>query len=357
MVKYEKMTENVLDSAYEALWEDREVKFDLGKTHLRPRAGEFVIDRLEAIEDTKGNNGSRGRLIITNLRLIWHSVQFPKINLSIGLNTVLNINKKFASSKLRGGETEALYLLTKFNNTKFEFIFTNLIPGSPKLYTTVYSVHRAYETTKLYRELKLRSAILDGKELMLLPLEQMFERIDGVWNLSNDQGNLGLMYVTNVRIVWHATPKSNFNVSVPWVQIKNLKVRNSRFGPALVIESSRNSGGYVLGFKIDPEDRLGEVLKELLAYYETYYKKPQLGIEYVLESTGAASGEETKALENLVDDVEIETGNQDTLAAYYSAGMGSEGDAKREVIYSESLGLAIEKPKEGFTIESLWQIN
>ena len=176
-----------------------------------------------------GNNGSRGRLIITNLRLIWHSVQFPKINLSIGLNTVLSINKKFASSKLRGGETEALYLLTKFNSTKFEFIFTNLIPGSPKLYTSVYSVHRAYETTKLYRELKLRSAILDGKELMMLPLEQMFEKIDGVWNLSNEQGNLGLMYITNVRIVWHATPKSNFNVSVPWVQIKNIKVRFTNF--------------------------------------------------------------------------------------------------------------------------------
>ena len=64
------------------------------------------------------------------------------------------------------------------------------------------------------------------------------------------------------------------------------------------------------------------------------------------------------ALENLVDDVEIETGNQDTLAAYYSAGAPGEGEGhSREVVYSDTLGLAIEKPKEGFTIESLWQIN
>ena len=76
---------------------------------------------------------------------------------------------------------------------------------------------------------------------------------------------------------------------VPWVQIKTVKVRNSRFGPALVIESSKISGGYVLGFKIDPEDRLGEILKQLLAFYETYVKKPQLGVEYILESSSAGA--------------------------------------------------------------------
>ena len=130
----------------------------------------------------------------------------------------------------------------------------------------------------------------------------------------------GVMYVTNVRVVWHAVPKSNFNVSIPWVQMRTIKVRNSRFGPALVIESSKNSGGYVLGFKIDPEDKLTDVLKQLLAFYETYYKKPQLGVEYILENSKSGVGDVTKALENLVDDVEIETGNQDTLAAYYNAG-------------------------------------
>ena len=85
-----------------------------------------------------------------------------------------------------------------------------------------------------------------------------------------------------------------FSDNLPAVFFYCLKVRNSRFGPALVIESSRSSGGYVLGFKIDPEDRLGDILKQLLAYYETYYKKPQLGVEYVLESGTAATGEETK---------------------------------------------------------------
>jgi len=43
--------------------------------------------------------------------------------------------------KLRG-QTEALYILTKSNNTRFEFIFTNLVPGSPRLFTSVIAVHR-----------------------------------------------------------------------------------------------------------------------------------------------------------------------------------------------------------------------
>lgn len=57
-----------------------------------------------------------------------------------------------------------------------------------KLFNTVNSVHRAYETTKLYRELKMRGAIIDDSlNLKLLPLEQLVEKVNGVWNLSTDQ--------------------------------------------------------------------------------------------------------------------------------------------------------------------------
>lgn len=38
----------------------------------------------------------------------------------------------------------------KFNSSRFEFIFTNLVKNSPRLFTTVQAVHRAYETSKLY---------------------------------------------------------------------------------------------------------------------------------------------------------------------------------------------------------------
>jgi len=61
------------------------------------------------------------------------------------------------------------------------------ISGSPRLFTSVIAVHRAYETSKLYRDLKLRGAIVNNKALNLLPQEQVYDKIVGVWNLSSDQ--------------------------------------------------------------------------------------------------------------------------------------------------------------------------
>lgn len=45
------------------------------------RNGEKIIDRLEFIEDTKGNSGDKGVLVITNLRTIWHSMTLARISL------------------------------------------------------------------------------------------------------------------------------------------------------------------------------------------------------------------------------------------------------------------------------------
>ena len=111
--------------------------------------------------------------------------------------------------KLRGF-TEALYVMTKMDKTQFEFIFTNLVchrrccndvgkggcdyththtphactnsphsqvANSPRLFATVMTVHRAYETSKMYRELRLRGALLVNRELKLLPQEQLYTKV------------------------------------------------------------------------------------------------------------------------------------------------------------------------------------
>jgi hypothetical protein len=49
---------------------------------LKMRKGEVEIDSINSAEDTKGNNGERGALIISNLRLIWVSHKSQKTNLS-----------------------------------------------------------------------------------------------------------------------------------------------------------------------------------------------------------------------------------------------------------------------------------
>lgn len=48
-------------------------------------------------------------------------------------------------------------------------------------------VLRAYETSKMYRDLKLRAALIQNRQLRLLPREQVYDKINGVWNLSSDQ--------------------------------------------------------------------------------------------------------------------------------------------------------------------------
>ncbi|KAL3831669.1 hypothetical protein ACJMK2_023392 [Sinanodonta woodiana] len=337
--------------ASDELWEDRDVRFDISPSQMSLRPGEKLIDKLDAVEDTKGNNGERGRQIVTNLRIIWHSLSMPRVNLSIGFNCVISISTKTAQSKLRGN-TEALYVLTKCNNTRFEFIFTNLIPGSPRLFTTVISVHRAYETSKLYRDLKLRGALIQNKTLRLLPQEQVYNKVNGVWNLSSDQGNLGTFYITNVRLVWHANINESFNVSIPYLQMKTVKVRESKFGLALVVESTQQSGGYVLGFRIDPQEKLQATAKEIQSLHRVYSTCPIFGVEFEEEERPQTLNELT--IEKIQDDVEIEIeGQSDAFAAYFADGNKNKD---REPVFCPELGLAIEKLKDGFTIAGLWDV-
>lgn len=339
-------------TVYDALWEDRDVRFDVSASQMSMRAGESVIDLLDSVEDTKGNNGDRGRLIVTNLRIIWHSHSLPRVNLSVGYNCVINIMVRSAQSKLRG-TTDALYILTKCNNTRFEFIFTCLVPGSPRLFTTVISVHRAYETTKLYRDLKLRGAIIQNKTLKLLPLEQVYDQVNGVWNLSSDQGNLGTFFITNVRLVWHANLNETFNVSVPYLQMKSVKIRDSKFGLALVLETSSQSGSYVLGFRIDPADKLQEVCKEIQSLQRVYSSSPIFGIQYENEEEPPTVDELT--VDPVTDDVDIVNDDEqsDAFAAYFA-----DGDKQRDrpPVFSDELGLAVERLKDGFTLSNLWQV-
>ncbi|XP_075009274.1 BBSome complex member BBS5 isoform X3 [Calonectris borealis] len=287
-----------MSAALDVLWEDRDVRFDISPQQMKMRPGEVLIDCLESVEDTKGNNGDRGRLLVTNLRIIWRSLSLPRVNLSVGYNCIINITTRTANSKLRG-QTEALYILTKCNNTRFEFIFTNVVPGSPRLFTSVIAVHRAYETSKMYRDLKLRSALIQNKQLRLLPQEQIYDKINGVWNLSSDQ-----------------------------------------------------SGGYVLGFKIDPVEKLQEAVKEINSLHRVYSANPIFGVDYEMEEKPQPL--EDLTVEQVQDDVEIESDEHTDAFVAYFADENKQHD--REPVFSEELGLAIEKLKDGFTLQGLWEV-
>jgi len=335
------------------IWQDREIRFDVPVAALDMRRGEFLVDSMNSVEDTKGNNGERGELCVTNLRIVWSAHRSRRTNLSIGYATILSINIRTANSRLRG-TTQALYVLTKFNGSRFEFIFTNLVRNSPRLFTTVQAVFRAYDTTKLYRDLKLRGAIIRDKQLILLPKEQIYNRVNGVWNLSADQGNLGTFIITNVRLVWHANLAENFNVSMPYMQMKTVRIRDSKFGPALVIETTQRSGGYILGFRLDPAERMQETFKEVQSLHQVFSQNPIFGVEHTIEERIGSAEELVQ--EKKIDDVEI-IGNDeeagDAFAAYYA---DENKNIDRDPVFSAELGLAVERLRDGFTIEQLWTV-
>eukprot|EP01029_Cantina_marsupialis_P014370 TRINITY_DN3173_c0_g1_i1.p1 TRINITY_DN3173_c0_g1~~TRINITY_DN3173_c0_g1_i1.p1 ORF type:complete len:352 (+),score=54.05 TRINITY_DN3173_c0_g1_i1:28-1056(+) len=335
------------------IWQDREIHFDVKSSQMAPRKGEIVIDSINSVEDTKGNNGERGSLSITNLRLIWNAHRNVRTNLSIGYSCVQSITIRTVDSRLRG-TTQALYVMTKDKGHCYEFIFTSLVRGSPRLFTTIQAVYRAYETSKLYRDLKLRGAIVKNKQLLMLPHEQIYNTIDGVWNLSSDQGNLGTFFITNVRIVWFAQLAENFNVSIPYLQMKSIKIRESKFGPALVVEASPKGGGYILGFRVDPADKLKAIYKEVLSLHKVFSQNPIFGVDFEVEEKPETI--DKLKVENTEDDIEIVDevqDNSETLAAYYAdASKGRD----REPVYSEVLGLAIEEPPEGLSEAKLWSV-
>ncbi len=50
-------------------------------------------------------------------------------------------------------------MLTKFHQQRFEFIFTNLVKSTNQLLNVVQAVYKAYDNSRLYRDLKLRGGV------------------------------------------------------------------------------------------------------------------------------------------------------------------------------------------------------
>lgn len=68
------------------------------------------------------------------------------------------------------------------------------------------------------------------------------------------------------------------------MQIKSVRVRESKFGETLVLETFSKSGGYVLGFKVDPHDKLMALLKELEKFHSLFSKSPIFGVSFSVEA-------------------------------------------------------------------------
>lgn len=411
-------------------WQDREIRFDSSFSadmfKMRPNAEE-VVTVFNHVEDTKGNTGIMGVLQVTNLRLIWWSDKTKAVNLSIGFHCVLNVTVQETQSKLFAGPAEALFVACKFGSTRFMFVFTH-VPGNhaaptatatlpwvarpfagptattdggggggggggrqqqqqsvvrfARLHSAVSAAWKAYDATNMYRELRMRAAIFtaEGGTLQLLEREKVLSKVSEVVNVSKDSGHPGTLYTTNLRVVWVAASTVTFNVSIPFMQFTAVRSQTSKFGPALVIETSSYAGSFVLGFRVTPPERLAMLYQEIASLWKAWTAKPVMGMQVDTTRAAAAAAESNADNHDECDGdafyIDGESGDgrrrrasnkynartatileqapSDAFAAYY-ADEGQKG-ADRRPTYDVSIGLAVEKLRKGVTLHDLWSV-
>jgi Bardet-Biedl syndrome 5 protein len=79
-----------------------------------------------------------------------------------------------------------------------------------------------------------------------------------------------------------------------------------------VLETFAKAGGYILGFRVDPQDRINEVYQEIHSLYQIYSVAPMFGVDFTLEA-------EAPNLEQLLqpkvnEDTELIDDHEDTHA-------------------------------------------
>jgi Bardet-Biedl syndrome 5 protein len=60
-----------------------------------------------------------------------------------------------------------------------------------------------------------------------------------------------------------------------------VRIRTSKFGEALVLATQEGpgGGGYVLGFRIDPIEKLQAICQELIALHKAFTREPDFGVQ------------------------------------------------------------------------------
>ena len=122
----------------------------------------------------------------------------------------------------------------------------------------------------------------------------------------------------------------------------------------------------MLGFRVDPPEALDQAFKEIKSLYSIYSQEPIFGVTCTMDERPADNEEQQQKVERQMDDVEIvETDERalDVVSAYYADdGSGSGGvdgaqGAGRDVVFNAELGLAVERLKNGVTVEQLFQFS
>ncbi|KAI9343613.1 hypothetical protein BDR26DRAFT_933138 [Obelidium mucronatum] len=330
------------------------------------RVGEILVGCFDRIEDGKGATKDVGSLFITTLRIIWKSLSNKRSNLSIGLSCIQSLSSSVSESLARGSSS-SLHLSAKFENLKFEFVFSG---ESPDFVLLATRVQQSYEETKIYRDLKVKSSIIAKSELELLEYEIIVAQLDGVLNVSNDKGIIGRMVFTNIRTVWFSIMSDSSNVSIPHLQVEHIQVQNSKYGKALCITTYQTHilTSYRLGFQVpsEPIGKLKEMALLIKDLIKAYMEAPIFGVQFEdsidqklvqTSNTRQDSQDTITGEENEQDGLDISSSEYPPLL-FSSTKRGSRLEPEEfEFVVDERLGLTVARGKgSNLTSGDLWKL-
>ena len=133
----------------------------------------------------------------------------------------------------------------------------------------------------------------------------------------------------------------------------------------MVIHTAETGGSYVLGFRIDPPERLNEIYKELLSLHSIYTESPYFGLEYdkieaKRRNAAAALSEKQSEAFKIEEFQEIDERQEkeinSKLNAYLAEGVTVQREGPRAPIYCKELGFAMERIRDGYTLKDLWDV-
>ncbi|XP_047103615.1 Bardet-Biedl syndrome 5 protein homolog [Schistocerca piceifrons] len=233
--------------------------------------GESIRRSHKGIEVMDKFPGDLGTLLTTNFRVFWYSDTHAGRNISIGFEKVIAVGRR----KIYSGEpdeTQVLCLLTYDSPFHREYVFKNC----NNLYDldhikVLLDIFRAYTSTRSYREVLNNCDLIEDGQLKVLPSEEIFACVDGVWNLNYVERPLGTFMLTNIRAVWFAYENETNNLSVPFLCVEKVNCVPTEYGEAFVVEVLEDNKPYGWRFMAETEDnhtRDNTLSKpDLVAYY------------------------------------------------------------------------------------------
>jgi len=447
-----------LRESFPTRYVDRFVGVDVGVDHLIMARGEYAVTRYSDVWDVRAPASmpdplKRGTFTLTNLRAVWNSEAAPtSCNLTVGYNTITRISVGNVSSPdqtsgdnatgdgrhapsarslverplIAPGRTIVIHCSEAEKKYRFEFRppATESSPGAPSapsagttFFDIFQAVYRAYDTTRMYRKLRLRSSIRAEGKLSTLDRETVQIVYDKVSLLGSmiagaAQGSLAL---TSHRIIWYSSTSDSLNLSLPYVDCSGLLLKDQPLNKAKVkmlvlsapLNDSEKDNASALGSDVKgagknsrfqprkqkmvnfafttpgDEARIVTISEDVLARIRAGKQEPDYGVvidvrgdeEADLRTSATVLGGEAdakvyveagpqKAAPALSKPLQAILSRVDRLCTYLATGAtSSEGVASGsgdllgdspEIEYNPELGLAFEAPPQGVTVAELW---